>query len=135
MWRALRVPIAVAGGCFVFLAVGVALLVIWARPYLYAREYLPTLERNSASLVAAIDRYQADHSRPPETLDDLVPKYIAAIPGSGYPPQPDFNYSAHEHPQEGWRWDLYVFCEPFDIFEPAELCLTSGRRTWKHSAD
>lgn len=39
--------------------------------------------RNGQPLIHALDRYKTGHGTYPATLDDLVPKYIRAIPGTG----------------------------------------------------
>jgi hypothetical protein len=133
--RFFGLPLALVTVVLAGMVVLAAVVIWWFRPYTSPRTYLPALERNSAPLIAAIDRYIADRFRPPEELHELVPRYIAAIPGSGYRGQPEFNYFVHEYPDQGWQWNLYVFCEPFDIFEPDEMCFESWSRRWKHSAD
>jgi hypothetical protein len=43
-------------------------------------------------LVAAIHQYERDHHTPPESLRDLVPEYLPAIPTTGMGAYPEFQY-------------------------------------------
>ncbi len=62
-------------------------------------------------LVAAIHQYEQDHHAPPESLQNLVPEYLPAIPSTGMGAYPEFQYSTgancrrrnHENP-----WTLSV---------------------------
>ncbi|MFH0794928.1 MAG: hypothetical protein V2A74_12955, partial [bacterium] len=52
------------------------------------------LAERSQPLVEAIDRYDKDHSQPPQTLKDLVPQYLPEIPKTGMAGYPEFEYYA-----------------------------------------
>jgi hypothetical protein len=66
----------------------------------------------SQPLVAAIKKYEQDHSVPPKTLNDLVPVYIPAVPSTGMMAYPDFKYHTGNNAKkeyEGNPWALSVF--------------------------
>jgi len=72
----------------------------------------------AAVLVKAIDAYERDEKRPPDSLKQLLPKYIAAIPETGIAGCPTFAYSSI-----GYRtrdsWELSVkYAAPmyYDLF-------------------
>ena len=56
-------------------------------------------------LIDAIQHYAKDMGHPPPTLDDLVPKYIAAIPGTGLDICPSYLYSVD---MKSGRWSISV---------------------------
>lgn len=136
MTRSTRVLLIILGYGSLLVAAGAALVIYEVWPYVKARDYLPNLERSSAALIAAIDHYETDHTRPPETLDVLVPKYIAVVPATGYRPQQEFSYAVYERPGGSWSWELFVFCgDPLDFIGSRSLCYSSERRVWRHSLD
>ncbi|MCC7145739.1 MAG: hypothetical protein IT443_04780 [Phycisphaeraceae bacterium] len=50
------------------------------------------LAKRSAVLVSAIKQYEIDHTGPPQTLAQLVPQYLPAIPQTGMAAYPDYVY-------------------------------------------
>jgi hypothetical protein len=46
----------------------------------------------SQPLVRAIKSFEKDHGRPPATLKDLVPKYLASVPPTGMSAYPTYDY-------------------------------------------
>ncbi|WP_417378762.1 hypothetical protein [Gimesia sp.] len=46
----------------------------------------------SRFLVEAIEDYTRDHTRHPETLEQLVPDYLTAVPGTGMMAYPEYEY-------------------------------------------
>ncbi len=44
-------------------------------------------------IIQAIESYRTKEHKPPESLDDLVPEYIAKIPGTGIRSYPAFEYA------------------------------------------
>jgi hypothetical protein len=48
--------------------------------------------QRSRPLIAAIEKYEQDHSVPPPTLDALVPHYLPAIPTTGMMAYPEYEY-------------------------------------------
>lgn len=54
-------------------------------------EFTAVAERAQA-LIAAIERYELDHARPPYALAALVPGYLHGVPRTGHPRYPDFEY-------------------------------------------
>jgi hypothetical protein len=80
------------------------------------------LAARSRPLVQAIRDYSAATGHPPASLDDLVPQYLPAVPGTGMPCYPRYEYSA-DHPPDRWDgnpWVLYVHTTSgvlgFDMF-------------------
>jgi hypothetical protein len=57
---------------------------------------LARVAERAEPLVQAINKYVADKSAPPATLDALVPEYLAAIPETGVPLSPQFEYGLLE---------------------------------------
>ncbi|MBI5834523.1 MAG: hypothetical protein HZB16_19670 [Armatimonadetes bacterium] len=53
------------------------------------------LVRRSAPLVAVLDQYTADHGHVPPTLTVLVPAYLPAVPHTGWPACPEYDYRAY----------------------------------------
>lgn len=47
----------------------------------------------SAPLLLAIRDFEAANDRPPTTLEELVPDYLAAVPKTGFGFSPDFHYN------------------------------------------
>ena len=77
-------------------------------------------------LIDAIQRYDNDYDRPPETLKNLVPKYIAEIPPTGVGSAPHFGYrnlvndKTFTDSRDRWmlqldvgtglgNWDVFIF--------------------------
>jgi hypothetical protein len=55
---------------------------------------LGRLSRTAAPLVQAIGTYEARHGRAPETLEALIPDFLAALPATGIPAAPTWKYQA-----------------------------------------
>ncbi|MCR9243992.1 MAG: hypothetical protein NXI31_03100 [bacterium] len=94
--------VVVLGG---FTAVGLAKL---AR----MRAFADCAER-AVPLVAAIEGFEAQHGRPPRDLEELVPRWIVAIPRTGMPAYPLFTYALGKRLANGEtvpRWELRVSC-------------------------
>ncbi len=69
------------------------------------------LANRSAPLVAGIHKYSDDHGSPPESLGDLVPKYISEIPETGIMAYSEYRYEVGDLAEryEGNPWILRVF--------------------------
>ena len=67
-------------------------------------------ERNAIIVIAAVDKYQAEQKRYPQTLQELVPKYLPEIPPTKYAlSASEFRYVALEN-----RYQLvYTTLPPF----------------------
>lgn len=68
--------------------------------------------QRSQPLIAAITQYQKDHSVPPDTLNDLVPEYIPAVPSTGMMAYPKYWYHTGEDAKREYNgnpWALSVF--------------------------
>ncbi len=61
-----------------------------------------------AALQVALRLYQAEEGRPAEKLDELVPKYLRAIPADPYDGQP-FRYRLSKGETLDWPPDGYMF--------------------------
>lgn len=57
----------------------------------YNAEYIRLTERG-ASIIDALKAYHKDHSAYPNTLDELVPKYLSKVPLAGIRVCPEFTY-------------------------------------------
>lgn len=68
------------------------------------------LAKRCEPLVAAIQKYSQERGKPPESLHELVPRYLPAIPTTGMPAYPKFEYRAGREASEwaGNPWVLYV---------------------------
>lgn len=95
------------------------------------------VERRAAVLLHAIAQYKSVNNRAPESLQELVPRYIACIPSTGIPRCPAFSYEKASAP-EGERWELGVvnyadhYYDDFrfrssGVFLPAYGCGFQGR--------
>ncbi|MBM4044395.1 MAG: hypothetical protein FJ279_04715 [Planctomycetes bacterium] len=80
------------------------------------------LAGRSAPLVQAIHKFDEENGRPPVSLDDLVPRYLPSIPGTGMGAYPRYEYVAGDKAKQryGNPWALYIhtsigFCN-FDMF-------------------
>jgi hypothetical protein len=68
----------------------------------------------SLTVVAAIEQYARATGGPPESLSDLVPTYLGAIPKTGMAVYPDYGYKAA--PGEcsiKSKWHLWVYVREF----------------------
>lgn len=60
-------------------------------------------------LVRAIHQFTVQNGRPPESLDELTPQYLAALPGTGIGTSPEFHYVLGEPARyDGNPWVLLV---------------------------
>jgi hypothetical protein len=59
-------------------------------------------------LTQAIHAYENANGRPPETLDALVPRYLAAVPSTGMGGYPKWEYTPSAQAHEGNSWVLIV---------------------------
>ena len=50
------------------------------------------IARRLDPLIDAIREYDAYHGRPPESLDELVPAFLASVPGTGRSEYPEIEY-------------------------------------------
>lgn len=103
-----------------FVLVGGVAGFYFSEPY---RDYaFSCLAERSKSLIAAIEHFERDHGAPPETLEKLVPKYLPAVPRTGMPGYPTYDYQVSKAGQEiaGNKWMLSVDCIHgifiFDVF-------------------
>jgi hypothetical protein len=115
-----RIADAAAMFCLAYIIVGIPGVVAaeGVRRYAFSR-----LAERSAPLVAAIHAFEADHRRPPSSLNELVPGYLSAVPGTGMGAYPHYEYAAGEiatgmgndwvlivDASEGpFSWDKYVY--------------------------
>lgn len=65
----------------------------------------------SQALITAIKEFDQDQGQPPESLADLVPTYLSAVPETGMPAYPEYVYYAGNEAQKryvGNSWALIV---------------------------
>ena len=68
---------------------------------------LNRLSRTATPLVQAIGAYEAHYGRAPETLEALIPDFLAALPATGIPAAPAWQYQAFAPDHSGGdRWWL-----------------------------
>lgn len=67
-----------------------------------------SLAVRSQSIVKAISRFNDAKGHPPTTLQELVPEYLSAIPSTGIPSYPNYEYSTESNKWDGNPWVLYV---------------------------
>jgi hypothetical protein len=99
----------------------VRVLRVALRPLLRAHEEANAqARRNAESLIAACRAFEAKHGRLPETLGELVPAFLPALPAARYDgPHFGFQYevsTASGHHVLGWT-DTAPFGRPFYVFE------------------
>ncbi|WP_291178530.1 hypothetical protein [Gimesia sp.] len=66
----------------------------------------------SQILVKAIESYTQDHERPPEALEQLVPDYLPAVPGTGMMAYPEYNYHTGQKARERYQENPWVLIVP-----------------------
>jgi hypothetical protein len=103
-------------------------------------EAINRLSRTAEPLVQAIGAYEARYGRAPETLDSLIPDFLAALPATGIPAAPAWQYQAFAPDHSGGvRWWLSarvgligeVTYYPESNCAPA-TCATGGKwRYWQ----
>ncbi len=82
------------------------------------------LAERSKPLIQAISKYEASKGFPPDKLDDLVPMYLAKVPGTGIGAYPDYSYAHDERALvKGAKWELKVYC-PLGILNWDEFSYT-----------
>jgi hypothetical protein len=83
------------------------------------------LAERSRPLISAVRRFEAENERPPASLNELVPRYLAAIPNTGMAAYPAYEYVTgdtalkHYHgnpwavwvdtPSGGINWDIFLY--------------------------
>lgn len=74
-WKDLRRHLLRVSAVYVLLFVGTAVAIAWNS----------SLARKRAEpVIAAVERFRADHGRYPGTLNELVPAYLSSIPRGGF---------------------------------------------------
>lgn len=66
----------------------------------------------SRTLITAIEKYEREHSAPPQTLQELVPDYLPAVPSTGMMAYPEYRYHIGDDATENYAgnaWALSVF--------------------------
>ncbi len=106
----------------VYLAIGILCVSIGSRVRIRGFERL--VER-SRPLISAVRRFEAENKRPPATLAELVPKYLAGIPNTGMAAYPKYEYVTGDQalknydgnpwavwvdtPASGINWDIFLY--------------------------
>lgn len=104
--------------CTVLLLVG-----IWVGQGVWRAAFI-RLERRSEPLVQAIHTFVRETGKPPSSLSDLVPKYIAHVPTTGMAAYPNYEFvsgaKAKEYSENPWalfvptttgglNWDVFLY--------------------------
>jgi hypothetical protein len=85
---------------------GLIAIMVDAIPKAHQAVFRSMVKEPARPLVSAINRYVEKTGHPPETLDDLVPGFIRAIPGTGFVRFPEFAYEAKSlatKPESLWQ--------------------------------
>jgi hypothetical protein len=106
----------------VYLAIGVLCVSIGSKVRIRGFERL--VER-SRPLISAVRRFEAENKRPPTSLAELVPKYLAVIPNTGMAAYPEYEYVTGDQalenydgnpwavwvdtPSGGINWDILIY--------------------------
>ena len=69
---------------------------------------LSQMAERSKPLIAAIKRFEIEKGSAPQGLEELVPKYISAIPATGIGAYPEYRYQRLENDVD--TWELRVDC-------------------------
>lgn len=92
-------------GCFAL--PGIVMIGALQAAWRIRRTEFAALAERAQPLIEAIEQYERDHSRAPRSLPALVPDYVPAVPKTGHPRYPDFEY---EPSPAGVTWALIVPC-------------------------
>lgn len=113
-------------------AVGAVGLMMGVRnnPYLNPSPYYPAIRANAGPLISALGSFARDNGKPPETLAELVPKYLSQVPQTGYPPQPQFEYRVQKESHLGMGWYLTVYTDRYLGIEPDLILYDSSYDRW-----
>jgi hypothetical protein len=89
------------------------------------------VERSEA-IVRAIASYQEQHGSPPESLETLVPRYLAEIPSTGSGAYPSYHYSSGSTADaQEWQLSVGIGSILFDFthldYDPARASSSSDR--------
>jgi hypothetical protein len=97
-------------GCIVFLAAVVG-LERWNVGGDIRTHGFRRASQNAAPIIDAVKHYELAEGHPPVSLADLVPRYIASVPGTGIAAYPDFEYESGPNVASanyGNDWILWV---------------------------
>ncbi|MCA8954176.1 MAG: hypothetical protein KDE27_32005 [Planctomycetes bacterium] len=76
---------------------GIAVLAVWFTLLLLARQArsfaFARCAARAGDLVGAIERYRQIYGHAPDRLAELVPTLLSAVPGTGMPAYPEFDYA------------------------------------------
>lgn len=79
---------------------------------------LHAFTERSKPLVSAIEAYQKDQGHSPAKLQELVPAYLSAIPGTGLGICPEYRYIVRDADHGLQKWQLSIIVhEPFGYSE------------------
>jgi hypothetical protein len=79
------------------------------------------LPGRAAPLIAAIRAYERENQHPPKTLEELVPRHIAALPSTGFGGHREWSYvvgpftgspNAERYGANAWALSVYVVTRP-----------------------
>jgi hypothetical protein len=91
---------------------GIGLLGFRRIPWHIQRASMESIVERAEPLIEAIELYTLDNSKPPPSLESLVPKYLHSVPKSGLRDLHDFEYHVGPNTKKlycGNPWVLTVF--------------------------
>jgi hypothetical protein len=98
---------------------GLTWFVVGRTSWFIRRTAFQRVAERGEALIQAIDTYRNQEDRLPESLNDLVPKYIEKIPRTGIRAYPDFEYEIPNstdkyhtelYEKHNARYELKVYC-------------------------
>lgn len=69
---------------------------------------MKAMAQRSQPLIEAIKQFERDHTVPPQSLDQLVPSYLSAVPETGMMGYPKFRYQSGAKAMEAFRGNAWV---------------------------
>lgn len=112
----------VFAGAAVYLVIGILCISIGSKVRMRGFERLVDRSR---PLISAVRRFEAENRRPPASLAELVPNYLAAIPNTGMAAYPKYEYVTGDRalenydgnpwavwvdsPSGGINWDIFLY--------------------------
>lgn len=89
------------------LVFSITTLVVWMKSsdlqWRVRRDAFQALAVRSRPVIAAIDRYAKERGTAPDSLPQLVPHYLASLPGTGIGAYPTYEYERFEERKRGAR--------------------------------
>ena len=99
------------GKCFFILIFSFLTLMVGSREVQQFRHNtFEALTERSKPLINAIEKFNSDSGRYPESLVELVPAYQSEVPGTGIPLCPDYIYSRANKETHYKKYEILIQC-------------------------